>query len=75
MNQPPTDEENAKKGRIWEDIFIILCIPTLWPVVMGWNDPVYRYPLYAALAGLVVIFFRRMQRFREARDQLRDDPS
>ena len=74
MNHPPTDDEATdKRGRLFEDIFIILCIPTLWPVVMGWSDPIYHYPIYAALAGLIFVFFRRMRRFRQARDELRNN--
>lgn len=56
-----------KKVRLYEDIFIILCVLSLWPVILGWDDPVYEFALYLALAGLLVIFFRRMKRFQKAK--------
>jgi uncharacterized integral membrane protein len=55
-----------------EDIFILVCIVSLWPVVLGWQGPLYQAILYIALAGLVFIFYRRMSRFREARREVED---
>ena len=65
-------EENdpGKKSRLIEDIFILVSILALWPVVLGWEGFIYELVLYAALAGLVYIFYRRMQRFRAARDEM-----
>lgn len=73
MSMPPLpeDETQRDKSRLIEDVFIILCIPTLWPVVMGWSDPIFRIPLYIALAGLLFIFYRRIKRFKQARDDLK----
>jgi hypothetical protein len=59
-----------KKVRLAEDIFIILCILSLWPVILGWEEPVYEFALYVALAGLLVIFFRRVKRFKQAKGEL-----
>ena len=65
MSDPAPDPQ--KKVRLYEDIFIVLCILSLWPVILGWDDPVYEFALYVALAGLLVIFFRRMKRFQKAK--------
>lgn len=71
---PPTPaEKKAKVARLVEDAFIVLCILTLWPVILGWTEEIYELLMYAALAGLVVIFVRRMRRFRAARLELEDN--
>lgn len=67
---PPGDRVPRNWG---EDIFIILCIGSLWPTIAGWTDPIYEFVLYGALIGLGVIFFRRVRRLRQARDELRGD--
>ena len=73
MTPTPEPEDNGqKKSKLIEDIFILLCIISLWPVVLGWTEAVYQYLLYIALAGLVWIFVRRIRRFHEARDARRD---
>ena len=69
---PESDSKGEKKGTRIEDLFILLCIISLWPVVLGWTEAVYQFLLYLALAGLVYIFFRRMRRFHAARDDIRD---
>ncbi len=78
MASPQSEAERAhrsKRARLLEDLFILLCILTLWPVVLGWEEAIYRYVLYAALAGLVFIFVRRINRFRAAERELNDtDP-
>lgn len=71
MEDPAADAR--KKVRLYEDLFILLCILALWPVILGWDEPVYEFALYVALAGLLVIFFRRVKRFRRASDQLHQD--
>jgi hypothetical protein len=65
MSDPAADAQ--KKVRLYEDLFILLCILALWPVILGWHDPVYEFALYVALAGLLVIFFRRLRRFKQAK--------
>ena len=73
MTPTPEPEDNGqKKSKLIDDLFILLCIISLWPVVLGWTEAVYQYLLYIALAGLVWIFVRRIRRFHEARDALRD---
>lgn len=72
---PETEDNGQKKNRLIEDLFILLCIISLWPVVLGWTEAIYQYLLYIALAGLVWIFVRRIRRFHEARDALRDGES
>ena len=69
---PETEDNGQKKSKLIEDLFILLCIISLWPVVLGWTEAIYQYLLYIALAGLVWIFVRRIRRFHEARDALRD---
>ena len=75
---PPTPaDDEAKPGkrlRLLEDAFILVCIIALWPVVLGWQHLVYEIVLYAALAGLVFIFYRRINRFRDARREAEGGP-
>ncbi len=61
----------GRRGRRLEDVFIILCIFSLWPTVLRWQHPAVEYVLYLALAGLVYILFRRIRRFQRARDEFR----
>ena len=70
MNLPPTPPSDNKPKHLLEDIFILLCIGSLWPVILGWNHPIYQAVLYLALAGLLVILVRRIKRFRQVRDEL-----
>jgi hypothetical protein len=70
MSDPRPGEEGEKRGRIFEDIFIILCILSLWPTILHWRHPFFEYLLYVALIGLIIILFRRLKRFRQARDDL-----
>ncbi len=71
---PQTPEEKrAKVVRLIEDAFILLCILTLWPVILGWTGVIYEVLLYVALAGLVFIFVRRIRRFRASRLELEND--
>ena len=55
---PEQDSSKEKKSELIEDIFTLLCIISLWPVVLGWTEAIYQYLLYIALAGLVYIFIR-----------------
>ncbi len=66
------ERDSGKRGRLFEDIFILVSILALWPVVLGWQGLVYEIALYAALAGLIYIFFRRMRRFRAARQDMEE---
>ena len=71
MSELPSGDRGP---RHWgEDIFIILCIASLWPTIIGWSHPAYEFLLYVALIGLVVIFVRRVRRFRKAREELHGD--
>ncbi|MBT4098965.1 MAG: hypothetical protein HOM68_29830 [Gemmatimonadetes bacterium] len=67
---PPPEPEN--KGRRLEDIFILVCVLALWPVVLGLDHILYEVALYGALIGLVVIFVRRVRRFHAARREVED---
>jgi hypothetical protein len=69
MSESP-GRSDGKPKHLLEDLFIILCILSLWPTILGWDGPFYDLFLYGALAGLLVIFYRRMKRFRQARDEL-----
>jgi hypothetical protein len=70
MPDDRSSEDREKRGKIGEDIFILLCILALWPTILRWRSPFYEYLLYVALVGLLVVFFRRLQRFRRARKEL-----
>ena len=70
MSEFPPSTDGGKRIRFFEDLFILLCILSLWPTILGWRNPFYEYLLYVALAGLIIIFFRRLKRFRQARDDL-----
>lgn len=69
---PPKQDNPGRTARLLEDIFILVCILSLWPVVMGWQGPIYQVILYAALTGLVVILVRRVRRLHAARHELDD---
>ena len=58
--------ENRTERRqiIVEDIFIILSILALWPLILGWDEAVFQALKYIALAGLVYIFIRRLRRYK-----------
>jgi Flp pilus assembly protein protease CpaA len=49
-------------------MFILLCVLSLWPVILGWTHILYQVLLYTALAGLVFILVRRVRRFSQARN-------
>jgi len=64
---PPLSPEPERQPRhLFEDAFIILCIAALWPVILGWQEPLYEFLLYGALAGLVIILVRRVRRLHQA---------
>ena len=75
MTQTPQTPEkgSGKSVRLIEDAFILLCILTLWPVILGWTGTLYEVLLYVALAGLLFIFVRRVRRFRASRVELEND--
>ncbi len=69
----PQKPDPGRRARLAEDIFILLCILSLWPVIFGWRHPAFEALLYAALAGLVVILIRRVRRFTQARREADGD--
>ena len=69
MSSPKPTPASDKTSRWIEDIFILLCIASLWPAILGWQEPIYQFLLYIALVGLVVIFLRRQKRLRDASRQ------
>lgn len=73
MTPEEQEASTEKRSKLIEDIFTLLCIVSLWPVVLGWTEPIYQYLLYGALAGLIYIFVRRIRRFHAARDALNND--
>jgi len=73
LTPPPTEQDSpGRRGHLLEDVFILLCILSLWPVILGWKEPIYQVVLYGALAGLVVILVRRVRRFSAARRELEE---
>lgn len=72
MIESPSDPrkpepEPGRRGRLLEDIFILLCVLSLWPVILGWQHLAYEILLVVALLGLVYILVRRVRRFGQAR--------
>jgi len=65
-------KEESKIRRI-EDVFIIISIFSLWPVILGWQGILYQAILYGALIGLLIIFVRRVRRFKQARTEMEND--
>ena len=77
MSWPPTTDDDVRtddrpnpgrRARFMEDMFILLCVLSLWPSILGWEHFLYEVLLYTALAGLVFILVRRVRRFSQARD-------
>ena len=77
MSWPPTTDDDVRaddgpdpgrRARFVEDMFILLCILSLWPVILGWTHILYQVLLYTALAGLVFILVRRVRRFSQVRN-------
>lgn len=69
-----SNEKNKEsKIRRIEDIFIIISIFTLWPVILGWQGILYQAILYSALIGLLIIFVRRVRRFQKARSDMENN--
>ncbi len=56
-------ESSDRRARAAEDIFTLVSILTLWPVILRWHHPAFQYALYAALVGLLAILVRRIRRF------------
>lgn len=76
MISSPSDPQKPDPGRrvrLAEDLFILLCILSLWPVILGWRHPAFEVLLYGALAGLVIILVRRVRRFTQARREADGD--
>jgi hypothetical protein len=77
--QPPETEPSEPpspggRSRRIEDIFILLCVLSLWPMIFGWEGLLSEVGVYIALGGLIFIFIRRVRRFREASAELEDPP-
>ena len=77
MSWPPTTDDDVRtddrpnpgrRGRFVEDMFILLCVLSLWPVIIGWEHFLFEVLKYTALAGLVFILVLRVRRFSRARD-------
>ena len=64
---PPESQPRQKRVRLAEDIFILVCILSLWPAILGLEGAVYQAVLYVALTGLVAVFVRRVRRLTRAR--------
>ncbi len=56
--------ESSRIGMILEDVFIVLSIFVLWPGILGWEGLVWSLLKYAAVAGLVWILIRRVNRYK-----------
>ena len=67
------EQKKDSKIRRIEDVFILVSIFSLWPVILGWEGMLYHTILYSALIGLLVIFARRVRRFKKARSDMEND--
>jgi hypothetical protein len=65
------EEEVPKKrfGMAVEDAFIILSVFALWPGILGWEGIVWQVLKYAAVAGLIWILVRRVNRYRQRSEE------
>ena len=77
--RPPAAEPSEApspggRSRRIEDIFVLLCVLSLWPMIFGLEGLLYEVGLYAALGGLIFIFIRRVRRFREASADIEGPP-
>ena len=72
MSDNPTDRKPRHLG---EDLFILLSVLAIWPSILNWDHPAYDLLMYGALIGLVLIFLRRLRRFRRVREEFEQEPS
>jgi hypothetical protein len=67
--------EGPDRTRLWiaiEDLFILVSVFAIWPVILGWEGWVWEATKYIAAVGLIWIFVRRLRRYQrrqEAQDQ------
>jgi len=59
-----SNKEKRSPARLAEEIFILVCIFTLWPRILGLRGIFFDALLYIALIGLVIIFVRRIKQIR-----------
>ncbi len=62
--------EEVDRSRLWialEDFFILVSVLALWPAILGWEGWVWEVMKYAAAAGLIWIFVRRVRRYNQRR--------
>jgi len=65
---PGAPSPNVPQGKPipwWEDVAVILAIVCIWPVVLKWPNPCWRYFMYVMAVLMVVVFFRRKRRLQE----------
>lgn len=54
----------TKKEKL-ETGFTLLAILALWPVILGWENPIYQIILGVFLIGFVVLVVQKIQRIRK----------
>ena len=63
---------DGDSSRVWivlEDIFIMISILSLWPMILGWQGIVWESAKYVAAVGLLIIFARRVRRYNVRREE------
>lgn len=53
------------RREIAESVFTILAILALWPVILGWDHPVYQAVLVVVLVILAVLVVHKFRRIRQ----------
>ena len=65
MNLPDPPPSEGKPHHLLEDIFILLCILVIWPVILGWNHLIYEIPELRAMSFDTEIEFQKAELFVE----------
>jgi len=55
------------KGEVWEWVAIFVALFALWPWILGFKHPLWKFALYLALALMLLVTVRKIRRFRSIR--------
>ncbi|MBM4047328.1 MAG: hypothetical protein FJ279_19660 [Planctomycetes bacterium] len=61
----PSRQNKRSLGVIVEDILIVLAIPVLWLTIFRLDGGIYDVIQWVTLGAMVVVFVRRINRFRK----------
>lgn len=77
LPQFSTDRKGAsspgpgESAPLWEDVATLVAIGTLWPVILGWPHPAWRWVLYGTAALMVFVFIRKLRRLWRLQEKQR----